>query len=170
MQWNKQLNAFFVQGRHLNVHVFITTQHVKGLGPMIRGNCDVAILQPIYNTDARKELHNLYAGFMDKNTFFQLMDDVVESENLPGGTPKEPKLRVRTLVCFDFENTINPSERFRWWEAHDPGEFRMLHPEYWKEQDNQIGESNDNKASTATYDPVDELDSIQILQDTGIHF
>lgn len=99
---------------------------------MIRGNCDIAVCQPIYNIDARKELHNLYAGFMEKKDFMGLMDEIVESENLPGGTPKEPKLRVRTLVVYDFENTIDPTERFRWWEAGDPGEFRMLHPDYWK--------------------------------------
>ena len=169
MQWNKQLNAFFVQGRHLNVNVFITTQHVKGLGPMIRGNCDVAIMQPIYNIDARKELHNLFAGFMDKNQFMALMDAVVMSENLPGGTPKDPKLRVRTLVCLDFENTIDPSERFRWAEAEDPGEFRMLHPSYWKEQDNQLSDTA-SKNHTATYDPVEELDDLQAVQDSTVHF
>lgn len=37
MQWNKDINTFFVEGRHLCISVFITTQHVKGVGPMIRG-------------------------------------------------------------------------------------------------------------------------------------
>jgi len=37
MQWNAQISTFFVEGRHLCISVFITTQHVKGIGPMLRG-------------------------------------------------------------------------------------------------------------------------------------
>ncbi len=33
MQWCKELNTFFVNGRHYCVSVFITSQHVKGIGP-----------------------------------------------------------------------------------------------------------------------------------------
>lgn len=95
------------------------------------GNADLVILQPIFNLDSRKELHNLYAGFMDFNTFCGLMDEVVLDENLPGSTPQDPNKRVRTMVINDYENTIDPSMKFKWWEAEDPGPFRMLHPMYW---------------------------------------
>lgn len=96
-----------------------------------------------------------------------LMDEVVLSENLPGGTPKDPKLRVRTLVCFDFENTIDATDRFRWWEAEDPGPFRMLAPEYWKEEDNHYEKP---PARNADYDPVDELDELQCTIDARQYF
>ena len=62
MQWNEFINSFFVEGRHLCISVFITTQHVKGIGPMLRGNLDVAILQPIFQHEARMTLADLYAG------------------------------------------------------------------------------------------------------------
>lgn len=62
MLWNTQLNSFFVEGRHLCISVFITSQHVKGIGPMIRGNMDLVVLQPIFQIESRQVLHGLYAG------------------------------------------------------------------------------------------------------------
>lgn len=164
MIWNKELNDFFVLGRHLRINVFICSQHVKGLGPMLRGNLDVAILQPNYNVDARQELHKLYGGVMDRPTFNQFLDEVILDENLPGSTPQEPKKQVRVLVCRDFENTINPQIKYAHWSAYDPGEFRMLDPEYWKDQDNMLG-SNDSDKKGGYEDICDELDDIQYLQD-----
>ena len=35
MQWNEFINSFFVEGRHLCISVFITTQHVKGIGMFV---------------------------------------------------------------------------------------------------------------------------------------
>lgn len=37
MMWNTNINSLFVEGRHLLITVLITTQHVKGVGPLIRG-------------------------------------------------------------------------------------------------------------------------------------
>lgn len=38
MQWCKELNTFFVNGRHYCVSVFITSQHVKGIGRFTRSS------------------------------------------------------------------------------------------------------------------------------------
>lgn len=97
VQWSKQLNYFFVNGRHLCCSVFITSQHVKGIGPMIRGNMDIICLQPIFQLAARMELHDMYAGAMDRNLFFQMMNCIVKDENLEGSTPQDPKKYVRTM-------------------------------------------------------------------------
>ena len=37
MIYENTIKELFVQGRHLCLSVFITTQHVKGIGPMLRG-------------------------------------------------------------------------------------------------------------------------------------
>jgi hypothetical protein len=132
---------------------------------MLRGNADLVILQPIFNLDSRKELHNLYAGFMEYKLFEQLMDEVVFDENLPGSTPQEPIKRVRTMYINDYENTIDPSMKFKWYEAIDPGPFRMLHPLYWKEQDNSLEQSG-AKGGGMHKDPVHELDSVQSTIDS----
>ena len=53
IRYNADLQGFFVEGRHLNITVLITTQHVKGVGPMVRGNCDLVFLQPVSDNAPR---------------------------------------------------------------------------------------------------------------------
>lgn len=162
MIWNKELNEFFVLGRHLCISVFIMTQHVKGVGPMLRGNCDVVVLQPIFQHEARLVLADLYGGFMHRDVFSQLMDEVVYDTNLPDSTPQNPHKDVRTMFINDFENTINPQIKFKWYKAEDPGPFRLCHPDYWKMQDNMI---DGGGSKIFMNDPVAELDEVQRLQD-----
>ena len=157
VQWSKQLNYFFVNGRHLCCSVFITSQHVKGIGPMIRGNMDIVCLQPIFQLAARMELHDMYAGSMDRNLFFQMMNCIVKDENLEGSTPQDPKKYVRTMFINDFENTTNPHIKYKWSEAEDPGDFKLLHPEYWKKQENVIAGPPKPRH---TVDEIDELDEV----------
>lgn len=160
MQWNEFINSFFVEGRHLCISVFITTQHVKGIGPMLRGNLDVAILQPIFQHEARMTLADLYAGFMDRQTFMALMDEIVKDEPLPESTPQEPKKYVRTFVVNDFENTPNPQVKFKWLESKNPDDiepkWHLCHDEYWKQQKN-----NFNKPVKKGRDPIDTLDDLR---------
>jgi hypothetical protein len=160
MQWNKDINTFFVEGRHLCISVFITTQHVKGIGPMLRGNLDVACFQPIFQREARMVLADLFGGFMERNDFIALMDEIVVDENLPDSTPKEPKKFVRTMVCNDFENTHIPQIKFHWSSAENPDEiepgWRLCHEDYWKEQENSLGHKK-----------VVEIDIDDILDEVG---
>lgn len=153
MLYNTELTSLFVEGRHMCITVVIATQYPKGIGPMVRGNCDIALFQPIFSRTDREILSDIYGGWMDRRVFNQLMDDIVVDENLPGSTPQQPNKRVRTMVVNDFENTTNPQIKFRYYEAIDPGPFKLLDPEYWKQQDNpfKAGESDD-------YDPVNDLD------------
>lgn len=165
IQWMTQLNYLFVNGRHKCMSVFITSQHVKGVGPMIRGNMDVVVLQPIFQREARDTLADLYGGWMDKKLFFALMDDIVEDENLPGSTPQQPKKRVRTMIINDFENTTNPQIKFKWNEAEDPGDFKLSLPQYWK--DDEFNSKGSYK--TAAYDAVEELEDANNLQNFRIY-
>lgn len=162
MMWNTNINSLFVEGRHLCITVLITSQHVKGVGPLIRGNMDLVVLQPIFAREARQTLADLYGGYMDRNDFFDLMDCVVLDENLPGSTPQQPKKRVRTMIINDFENTTDPQIKFKWLESEDPGDFKLCHPDYWKETIdetiNQLG--GDIKVETSQ-DIIDELDSVR---------
>lgn len=157
MMWNTQITSLFVEGRHMCISVFICTQYPKGVGPMIRGNCDLAIFQPIFQRPARETLADLYGGWMDRQLFYRLMDDIVIDENLPGSTAQEPKKIVRTMFVNAFENTKNPQIKFKYNEAEDPGKFRLCDPALWKQQDakdNLVEEHKDE----STIDIVDELD------------
>jgi hypothetical protein len=165
MQWSEQLLKFFVNGRHYCITVFITSQHVKGIGPMIRGNMDMVVLQPIFQKEARDTLAELYAGWMGKKKFLRLMSEVVFDENQLGSTPQEPKKIVRTMCINDFENTTNPQLKFHWSMAEKPPDkpkWRLLHDDYWKEQDNNIGNAHD--LPHGNFDPCEELEEANMLQ------
>lgn len=142
MQWCTEINRFFVQGRHLKISVFITTQHVKGIGPLLRGNLDMVVMQPMFSHDAREELAKLFAGFAAKQTVFQFFDEVIDQTEEPDSTPQDPKIKVRTLVIKDWINTPLPSLKFMYGEADNPDDYdkgwRLCHPEYWKQQENAL--------------------------------
>lgn len=163
MQWNADINSFFVEGRHLCISVFITSQHIKGIGPMLRGNCDVVCLQPIFQKEARETIANLYAGFMPKKDFMCFMDQIVQDVNLEGSTPEHPKKYVRTLMVNDFENTRNPQVKFHWSDAENPDDiepgWRLCSDEYWKMLETQLF-SQKQKAQMSSADIVEELESV----------
>ena len=164
MMWNTNINSLFVEGRHLLITVLITTQHVKGVGPLIRGNMDLVVLQPIFAREARHTLADLYGGYMDRNDFFALMDDVVLDENLPGSTPQEPKKHVRTMIVNDFENTTDPLIKFKYLESEDPGDFHLCHPDYWKESVEDLMDKMGGSGHAETsQDIIDELDEVRSL-------
>lgn len=157
MIWNKSLNEFFVLGRHLCIAIFLLTQYVKGIGPMLRGNADVVVLQPIFQHDARLVLADLYGGWMDHKVFWTLMDQVVYDKNLPGSTPQEPNKEVRTMYINDYENTTNPQMKFKWSMAQNPEDiepkWKLLPKEYWEESERRKVKSKP-KFENAVLDPV----------------
>lgn len=163
MQWNKDINTFFVEGRHLCITTFITTQHVKGIGPMLRGNLDIAQIQPMFQKEARMVLADLYGGFLPHDLFLKLMDEVVVDEPLEGSTPQDPKKYVRTMIVNDFENTPDPQTKFKWSEAENPDDvepgWRLVAEEYWKQNERQIKMMGAIKGQT--FDPIDRLDQFR---------
>ena len=159
MQWNKEINTFFVEGRHLCITVFITTQHVKGVGPMIRGNMDIVCFQPIFQREARMTLADLYGGFMDRQEFITLMDQIVMNEHEEGSTPRDPKMIVQTMVCNDFDNCHDPQVKFKYARAENPDDiepgWHLCADEYWKQQENDLGGSG---KGSEKMDPCDMLE------------
>lgn len=170
IRYTPALNTFFVEGRHLNISVFITSQNIKGVGPMIRGNCDLVFVQPIFNIREREAVWELYAGFMDKKTWFQLMDEVIYSKKLEGHTPLHPRLEVQIMVVQDFDQTPDPSEKFFWWKpVHSDAlpNYRLLHPIYWKEDlISKFNKQKDAKKKERPH-PVDVLDQCRSVLTGG---
>lgn len=160
-----ELNTFFVEGRHLNISVFITSQQLKGIGPMLRGNCDLIFIQPIYNVNERQALYELYAGFMEKKQWFKLMDEVIYSKKLKGHTPLNPRLEVQIMVVEDFDQSPTPQEKFFYWKpVHSDAlpPYRLLHPAYWKEKPRQaeIADADGTKPAGPSH-PADVLDQFR---------
>lgn len=163
IRWNADLQSFFVEGRHLNITVLITTQHVKGVGPMVRGNCDLVFLQPIYNRDSRDTLYANYAGFLEKKEFFALMDQVVARQTLDGNCAAEPRKHVRVMVIADYEDTIETSEKLFWWvpvHSDDLPPFKLLDAVYWEEGVVEEVDSEVHISHKKVRDPVDVLDEV----------
>lgn len=158
MLWNTQLTSLFVEGRHVCLTVCILTQYPKGVGPKIRGNADIAILQPIYDYDQVDMLAAMFNGGLDRNVWKQLMGQIVQDELLPGSSPLEAKKQVRTMFVSDFENTKNPQIKFHWSSAEDPGPFRLCHPDYWKESARMFIR---NEEVHEALDPVEELELVR---------
>lgn len=141
IRYSKLINSFFVEGRHMNATILITTQYMKGVGPMVRGNVDIAILQPIYSIADREVIRDLYGGFMAKKDFMRLMDEVVGTEEAEDSTAAAPKLKVRVMMVQDWRQTCNIQEKFKYWcpvHSDDVPPYRLCRPEYWKE-DKDVG-------------------------------
>jgi len=107
---------------------------------MVRGNCDYLFLQPIYNKSQRETLWDLEAAFMEKKEFSKLMDEVIHRELLPGNTAATPRKKVRIMVSADFEDSCLPQEKFYHFtpvRIDDLPPFRLCHPKYWDEAQQQ---------------------------------
>lgn len=163
IRWSKNINTFFVEGRHHKVTVLITTQNMKGIGPMVRGNMDIIIAQPIYNLAERDAMHSLFAGFLPKKTFMQLMDEVVVSEPLPGDTPQTPKLKVRVLVVEDWKQTNDCQRKFSWWSpvhSDELPEYKLCDKRYWKERPEDMITTGGGHSGKVARNVVDTLDEV----------
>lgn len=135
IRYSKEINQFFVQGRHLNITVLITTQYMKGIGPMVRGNMDIVIIQPIYAINDRETIQGLFGAFIPKKDFLRLMDEVVYAEELEGSTAKHPKLKMQVMVVQDWRQSCEPQKKFKYWNPVHSKElppYRLCHPKYWE--------------------------------------
>lgn len=144
IRYSADLARFFMEGRHLAITVFIASQYVKGLGPMVRTNCDYVFLQPIYNKTQRDVLWDIEAAFLDKKEFSELMDIVIHRELLEGNTAQEPKKTVRIMVCADFEDSSEVSEKFYHWTPVPMDQlpkFRLCHRKYWEASNNDLSKA-----------------------------
>jgi len=163
IRWSKNINSFFVEGRHINITVLITTQNMKGIGPMIRGNMDIVFIQPIYNLNERDVLHELFGGFLPKKIFHGLMDEIVQVIELPGNTASDPKLKMRIMVVQDWRQTRDCNLKFKWWEPVHSDElppYKLCHPAYWKERPEDIAKTQGVKHYKALADTIEEVSSL----------
>ena len=168
IRYTPALNTLFVEGRHYRLTVLICSQNIKGVGPMIRGNCDLIFLQPIYNVGERQALYELYAGFMEKKQWYALMDEVIHATKLEGHTALEPRLKVQIMVVQDFEQVPDASEKFFWWDPVHSSQlpnYKLCHPIYWKQAEQAKRMKGMRKSSKPAGDtpghPADVLQKVR---------
>lgn len=166
IRYSKLINSFFVEGRHMNATILITTQYMKGVGPMVRGNVDIAILQPIYSIADREVIRDLYGGFMAKKDFMRLMDEVVGTEEAPDSTASAPKMKVRVMMVQDWRQTCNIQEKFKYWcpkHSDDVPPYKLCLPKYWKKDDSEGFGNNDASAAKPKKALADTLEEVSRL-------
>lgn len=168
MRYSTSLNSFFVEGRHLAISVHLASQYIKGVGPMVRGNCDYIFLQPIYNMLQRETLWQMEGAFTDKKTWSMLMDQIITRKNLPGNCARTPKKEVQIMVVACFEDCPNAREKiFSWKPVHTDGlpAFRLCHPIYWdknEEMESAFREVPVKPDELVLRDVVTELSSLGV--------
>lgn len=165
IRYTKELNTFFVEGRHKAITVLITTQYMKGIGPMIRGNMDIVIIQPIYALNEREVLWGLFGSTIPKKDFLQLMDEVVEAKELPGSTARDPKMKFRVLMVQDWRQTPDVTKKFQWWDPVHSDElpaYRLCHPKYWEDNPMQGGFLQMPRTKRKLVDVLNEVSSVSV--------
>lgn len=164
IRYSDKVAQLFVQGRHTNLSVYITTQYMKGIGPMLRGNMDIVFLQPIYSIADREVIHALYGGFIPKKDFMQFMDQVVMAKEKPDSTAQHPKLDMQIMVVQDWRQTCVIQKKFKFWDpvhSNDLEPYKLLAAEYWKKDANDhFGKVEIPQQKRSLVDTLDEVNSV----------
>ena len=134
------INALFTRGRHHGFTVIFHTQRPTAVLPVVRNNCDLAV---IFNQLSVKDLEclsEIYLGRLNKRTAAELITMYTQCNN--------------ALVIELWRNSIIPEEFVKTMKAYDPGKFRMCccdeyHMEAEKKRlQKQMG-GNENKTRSA---------------------
>lgn len=180
LRYDNTINSFFTEGRHLCISVCILSQHVTAIGPMLRKNTDLAVIQPTYEIDSVKILHKLFGGFITMKEWQTLINEICQNKYLDGNTLTEPKKTVRVLVTRNWEKIPVPMIRFAHWVADkvEPKPAnRLCAPEYWKLSEEWVKEEEQKKKMKLDLDDgiagdlkfAQEGTNERILQEYGIN-
>lgn len=166
MRYNKDVAGFFTNGRHLCISIYICSQYVKGIGPMLRSNVDFVILQPMYDKNQRDALYRLYGGELDRKQWDEVMDSLIVREKLEGSTAAEPRKKVQVMVCATFEDTPHAEEKFFHWTpvpVDTLPKFRLCADVYWNQAKTALTSEGLPTAQKGR-DFEEILDELSILQ------
>lgn len=135
-QNDKNIRACFLNGRHFNAFFIFTSQYALAAPPVLRNNIDFVFVlrEPRFN--ARKKLHENYAGFIpDFNVFNQIMNSCTEN-----------------YECLVIDNTTKSNkitDQLYWFKADVPPDFHLCDKVFW--QMSQDIESDEDQEEF--YDP-----------------
>lgn len=134
------INALFTRGRHHGFTVIFHTQRPTAVLPVVRNNCDIAV---IFNQLSVKDLQclaEIYMGRLNKTTAAELITMYTQDNN--------------ALVIELWKNSIIPEDYIKTMKAYDPGKFRMKcceeyhrQAEEQRQQQKMGGDSNKAKSN-----------------------
>ena len=137
--WVRDTNirSLFMNGRHYYIMFIITMQYALRIPPNLRTNIDyVFILRENYISN-RKRLYDNYAGmFPTFDCFCQVMDQCTEDFNC--------------LVIYNNAKSNKLEDQVFWYKAAPHEKFTIGAPEFWKYNNNQNNDSDDDEK----FDPM----------------
>jgi len=79
---DSQLSRLAVQGRHFGISVALTTQDPKAISPVLRNNCDVAVIFQQKNWRAKEAIYRDFVNlFQLKNQAIALLNEYTENHD-----------------------------------------------------------------------------------------
>ncbi|KAM9986750.1 hypothetical protein ACTFIY_011717 [Dictyostelium cf. discoideum] len=125
------LKNVFILGRHYHVGFMILTQYAYALHPLVRGNTDYVLTTLQSQNRQREAIAKDYADIVDKNAFYELLDNNTTDNHL--------------LVIDLSKPTINVDDVFSRFKADNPGPFRVGSEKCWDKHEKQIQMIYNNK-------------------------
>lgn len=120
----KALEDCYTRGRHLQIFVFLLTQHTKAVSPTIRTNCDFVVVFRMFSKQQKMSIYEDYLSFMPKQEAFTLMDYYTEKRGV--------------LIIKNDPTASNPWNNLSWARATEVPNYRLGCAEVWREQDQQM--------------------------------
>lgn len=124
IRYNPAINRSFMEGRHFDMTVFVTTQHHHKLSPAVRANTDLYF---IFHQDSILNKESLYeefgSGFINKDHFIKFLDHYTQG--------------YKILVVNRRVQTDEITEKFFTFEhgMKKIPPFRLGSDRYWKRDD-----------------------------------
>jgi hypothetical protein len=120
---DKNIRAFFMNGRHLKIFFIITMQYPLGIPPNLRTNIDYTFILRDNITANRKRIYENYAGmFPTFECFCSVLDQLTKNHE-----------------CMVIDNTV-PSNKLEdcvyWFKAENRPNFRIGAPRFWLQNNN----------------------------------
>ncbi|KAM9962002.1 hypothetical protein ACTFIR_004881 [Dictyostelium discoideum] len=125
------LKNVFILGRHYHVGFMILTQYAYALHPLVRGNTDYVLTTLQSQNRQMEAIAKDYADIVDKNAFYELLDNNTTDNHL--------------LVIDLSKPTINVDDVFSRFKADNPGPFRVGSEKCWDKHEKQIQMIYNNK-------------------------
>jgi hypothetical protein len=126
--WRKDenLTEVFVNGRHYQIMLCMTTQYPMAIPPLQRGQADYVFIYKEDNFSTRKKLHEFYAGVIPS---FQLFDQMMRVI-----------CKDWTCLVIDIRNkhANHWTERVFYYKARQHGDFRFGNEDFWSYHERHI--------------------------------
>lgn len=78
LRYSLTVRTLFFNGRHLYISVLINSQDIKGIGPALRGNIDMAVLFPVRAQRDKQAARENFIDFVRNDTEFDEVQAIIQ--------------------------------------------------------------------------------------------